>query len=268
MYIRITEDADLLELSRDYMRCSEELPYSFDYYLARLVHQLSPIVMRIVGETQSGGFMTSMIIDTMVSSDTEDFNALGILLLSIIRGYSNAKKKGYLRMDGVVESIREPYKEYRVTIQPIERPSYGDVRVRFDNYLSTIYVEGSLSAINRIREALVCTRKIEHRPVFNVHVFDNERECRDWSMYLGCKKKPDYRVYVYGLPYRAHVMLIPDTEPPARVRNSYADFFTPCQCTKSKVGWNKWIYAVIYPDELEEIIRKSGLPLDSLKNVS
>jgi len=242
VYIRFTEKAELLEIRKDYMRSSEEIKMDFETVLGKIALITQPFKMRIVGETRSGGFMANMLVHTIVEDNLffiHKFEDVGKNIIDIIQAYSKAKKKGYLRMDGIVESIREPYKNYFVEIRPL-KGRYKYITIRMDNYLNSIYVEGNNKTLEIINEQIRYAVEIKIDQLFTIVYFDAkrkadiERQCRMYSKIYRCETKG----YVYSnRGYGVYTLFIPDTKPP-RILYSMGELLMPtCKC---KIHVNKY----------------------------
>ena len=262
VYVRFTREAELLEIRKDYMRSSEEIKPSFESVLGKIALTVQPFNMRIIGETRSGGFMTNMLVHTIIDNDPFfmcSFEDVGKNIIDIIQAYSKAKKKGYLRMDGVVESIREPYKNYFVEIRPL-KGRYKYITIRMDNYLNSIYIEGCNKTLEIINEQIRYVKEIKIDKLFTIMRFDAkrkaniERQCRMYSKIYRCGT----RGYVYSnRGYGIYTLFIPDTKPPKTLYSMGELLIPTCKC---KIHVNKYTgnYYGVYiyvKDDLVKLLR-------------
>ena len=203
-FIRFTRDVGLLEISRDYMRGSTSIRGGMYTVLTRVLVRLSPFLVRVVGETRSGGFMSWFAADTPV------YPLLGPLpgetILWLTRMYAETRQRGYLRLDGVVESIREPYHRYTVQVHPLPRRLYGRLRLRTTHHYSTVYIEGDTGLLEQLYHALM--RGEEPRPPCRRIV---ERVVADGGEDIECDTGVEKHVYIVDA-----VAVIPMLPPPAR----------------------------------------------------
>jgi len=242
VYIRFTEKAELLEIRKDYMRSSEEIKMDFETVLGKIALITQPFKMRIVGETRSGGFMANMLVYNIIERElwyVDDYYEIGRNMLDIIQAYSKAKRKGYLRMDGVIDSIREPYKNYFVEIRPF-KGRYKYITIRMDNYLNSIYVEGSNETLRIVYKQIKNDPNTRIERLFRIIYFDAkrkadiERQCRMYSKIYRCETKG----YVYSRRgYNAYTLFIPDIKPPKTLYSMGELLIPTCKC---KIHVNKY----------------------------
>ena len=117
LYVRYTEPASLLEISEDYMKGSEALNVEFKDFLKLIPYVWGPFRIEIEGETKSGGFSTKATIVPGISEYHTVRNLFrAVDIEEIIREVTRVKTVGYLRLDGVVRNISEPYKRVFVKL--------------------------------------------------------------------------------------------------------------------------------------------------------
>ena len=116
LYVRYTREAGLLEISEDYMKLADEVSTDFGVFLQMIPIVWGPFVIDVEGETRSGGFSTEALIAPAVTPGHVVSDLYVISIDEIVKEVARRKSIGYLRADGVVKHLSEPYKRLYVKV--------------------------------------------------------------------------------------------------------------------------------------------------------
>lgn len=251
VYVRFTGDAGLLEIGIDYMRCAEWIRYNFEYTVGSVMYYLLPFRLSVIGVTRSGGFQSSMIVDATV--ERESYDSLFSYIADIVCAYAEAKRLGYLSMDGVVPNIQEPYHKLYIKIRPLRKP-YNIIELLMDKYMNMLKISGDKSLLEKILLFIRKPHNISRKPLFNIIRYNVKKKdvidyvCRE----IGEKNKCDVNGYL--LPHwDAKILIIPNVIPPRKIRLA---MLPSCTCNIShELG--TYTVSYVYVDK-EELMRIEG----------
>ncbi len=250
VYVRFTRDAGLLEVGIDYMRCSEWIKYNFEYTVGSVMYYLLPFRLSIIGVTRSGGFQSSMVVDATV--EEENYDSLFSYIIGIVNAYAEAKRLGYLNMDGVVPSIQEPYRELYIKIRPLRKP-FNNIELLMDKYMNMLKISGDKPLLEKILLFIRKPHDIPRKPLFNIIRYNVKK--RDVIDYV-CREieeKNKCNVNGYLLPHwDVKILIIPNVMPPRRIRVAMLPVCT-CNTSHGLDGTYTVSYVYVDKEELERI---------------
>ena len=209
VYVRVTKDVGLMEVSEKYMRASVRADFLGNVYtvLGILTDYLSPIELCIRGTTRSGGFEECFKCTTNVVAWGDElerwFGYLhfacerGKLLLMIADVVMRNRQIGYLYADGVVRHISEPVQKVYLTIKSLRR-AYSNTQIEVrSKLLKDISIAAYSDNIQRLYDLVMNPPKniMPHAIVSEVE-YENISEVQKRDLEQYCLEQMEEDVYV------------------------------------------------------------------------